>query len=184
MYPEITIKISMTSEGAVVSKEPVPTEIHEEYAPPSPPPMEAMPSLEEVQVPDLPSLAEAEALAFDVGDAPGPPSLGELEATVTDEGELPAPPVLEELDALAIDLAEAPGPPSLEELEAAIAAEATAHEPPALAGLAGIPDKAAGATRAEPGYEPDRCRGLTKAGNPCKNRPVGGSIYCHVHQGG
>ena len=33
-----------------------------------------------------------------------------------------------------------------------------------------------------PGVPPVRCRALTAAGKPCKNRPVVGSSYCHVHQ--
>jgi diacylglycerol O-acyltransferase len=28
----------------------------------------------------------------------------------------------------------------------------------------------------------ERCQALTKAGQPCKNRPLPGSSYCHVHQ--
>jgi len=30
---------------------------------------------------------------------------------------------------------------------------------------------------------PERCQALTKDGRQCKNRPISGSIYCHVHQG-
>jgi hypothetical protein len=29
---------------------------------------------------------------------------------------------------------------------------------------------------------PTRCQALTKAGNPCKNRPIPGSDFCRVHQ--
>jgi diacylglycerol O-acyltransferase len=29
---------------------------------------------------------------------------------------------------------------------------------------------------------PERCQALTKAGNPCKNRPLPGSKFCRVHQ--
>ena len=30
---------------------------------------------------------------------------------------------------------------------------------------------------------PERCQALTQAGRPCKNPPLSGSSYCHVHQG-
>jgi diacylglycerol O-acyltransferase len=35
---------------------------------------------------------------------------------------------------------------------------------------------------ASPSVAPERCQALTKAGQPCKNRPLSGSRYCRVHQ--
>ncbi len=38
------------------------------------------------------------------------------------------------------------------------------------------------ATPEMPQVAPGRCQALTKAGRPCKNRPLSGSEYCQVHQ--
>jgi diacylglycerol O-acyltransferase len=35
---------------------------------------------------------------------------------------------------------------------------------------------------AAPSETPERCQALTKAGKPCKNRPLSGSRYCWIHQ--
>ena len=35
---------------------------------------------------------------------------------------------------------------------------------------------------AEAAGDPERCQALTKAGTPCKNRPLAGSRFCYVHQ--
>jgi diacylglycerol O-acyltransferase len=37
-------------------------------------------------------------------------------------------------------------------------------------------------TQAPQEKTPDRCQALTKTGRPCKNRPLPGSNFCHVHQ--
>jgi diacylglycerol O-acyltransferase len=46
---------------------------------------------------------------------------------------------------------------------------------------AALEDRAREPEAVPPGA-PDRCQALTKAGQPCKNRPLSGSRYCRVHQ--
>jgi WS/DGAT/MGAT family acyltransferase len=79
------------------------------------------------------------------------------------------------------------------EFEAMLALAREARETPSLQDLSTRLDDALGAvdemlaagTEAQPPAPepaPDRCQALTKAGRPCKNRPLPGSTHCRVHQ--
>lgn len=96
---------------------------------------------------------------------------------ITDEGLVPDPEAIvagfhAEFDALLEAARSAEAAPSLREL--------TAKLDQALAALDALveAEESAGA----PAVSPERCQALTKAGQPCKNKPLPGSNYCRVHQ--
>jgi len=52
----------------------------------------------------------------------------------------------------------------------------------ALATLNAVLEEEAGAVPDQAEIAPARCQALTKAGQPCQNRPLTGSSFCRVHQ--
>jgi WS/DGAT/MGAT family acyltransferase len=95
---------------------------------------------------------------------------------ITDERLVPDPETIidgfhAEFDNL-LEIAQAPKEaPSLKDV--------TAKLDETLATLDEVLDKEAPAAPEETAAH---CQALTKAGKPCKNRPLSGSSYCHVHQ--
>jgi WS/DGAT/MGAT family acyltransferase len=98
---------------------------------------------------------------------------------ITDEGLVPDPDAIitafhtefDELLELAHDVEEAA---SLEDARTDSEVKPEVPAPSPDADGEDSPEEAAG--------DPERCQALTKAGAPCKNRPLAGSRFCRVHQ--
>jgi diacylglycerol O-acyltransferase len=98
---------------------------------------------------------------------------------ITDEGLVPDPEAIvagfhAEFDSLLAAARQAPEAPTFEELATKLD-EAHAALDALLRAQAQDSDDI-------PAADPGRCQALTKAGKPCKNRPLSGSSYCWVHQ--
>jgi hypothetical protein len=98
---------------------------------------------------------------------------------ITDEGLVPDPDVIianlhTEFDGLLKTAQEGGRTPSLK--------EAVDRLGKTLVALDAVLDDDARKGQALSSRSPDRCQATTKAGEPCKNRPLPGSAFCHVHQ--
>ena len=181
-YPEITIGISMTPEGAKVATAPPPSPESEPAQPLSLASLEALPDLGEGPLPAPPSQAGLEALPGAAPETLELPSLPELEAWAAEQDLLPGPPSLAELEAAALEVSAEPGLPALAELEAIAAGTGTAAGPPSLPELETALQATASPLPVPGSEQAGRCQAVTKAGKRCRNRPLQGSPYCYVHQ--
>jgi WS/DGAT/MGAT family acyltransferase len=98
---------------------------------------------------------------------------------ITDEGLVPDPEAIissfhSEFDALLAEAREARKAPDIQELSAKLET--------VLADLDEMLTDVGVDSATKPDGDIDHCQALTKAGHPCKNRPLHGSRYCRVHQ--
>ncbi len=100
-----------------------------------------------------------------------------LMGVITDAGLVPDPEAIvtafhREFEAMVKAARQVQAAPSVEKMAAPLDEE--------LATLDAVAKERAAA--APPEEEPSRCQAVTKAGTPCKNRPLPGSRYCRQHQ--
>jgi hypothetical protein len=99
---------------------------------------------------------------------------------ITDQGLVPDPDAIiaafhTEFDELAKVAYRAQEAPSLQ--------EAVAKLDRAVETVNGLLEEQANVPSDTSSDAPEHCQALTKAGKPCKNRPLPGSSFCGVHQG-